>query len=94
MSYDFCNKHKMHAVERKTNAMINKNKNLSKKLDRSKGHHLLENFLMFHLSLTSTCWDKKYQPLTIDMTKDKYTGRYGLGLNSLFVPNSSTSFIN
>ena len=22
--------------------------------------------------LTSTCWDKKYQPLTIDMTKDKY----------------------
>ena len=25
--------------------------------------------------LTSTCWDKKYQPLIIDMTKDKYTGR-------------------
>ena len=22
-------------------------------------------------NLTSTCWDKKYQPLTIDMTKDK-----------------------
>ena len=21
--------------------------------------------------LTSTCWNKKYQPLTIDMTKDK-----------------------
>ena len=24
--------------------------------------------------LTKTCWNKKYQPLTIDMTKDKYTG--------------------
>ena len=39
--------------------------------------------------LTSTCWNEKYQPLTIDMTKDKYTGRYRLGLNSIFVPNSS-----
>ena len=26
--------------------------------------------------LTSTCWNEKYQPLTIDMTKDKYTRRY------------------
>ena len=24
--------------------------------------------------LTSICWNKKYQPLTIDMTKDKYQG--------------------
>ena len=39
--------------------------------------------------LTSTCWNKKYQPLTIDMTKDKYTGRYRLGLNSIFVPDST-----
>ena len=39
--------------------------------------------------LTSTCWNEKYQPLTIDMTKDKYTGRYRLGLNSIFVQNSS-----
>ena len=39
--------------------------------------------------LTSTCWNEKYQPLTIDMTKDKYTGRYRLGLNSIFVPNTS-----
>ena len=39
--------------------------------------------------LTSTCWSEKYQPLTIDMIKDKYTGRYGLGLNSIFVPDSS-----
>ena len=39
--------------------------------------------------LTSTCWDKNYQPLTIDMTGDKYTGRYRLGLNSIVVPNSS-----
>ena len=39
--------------------------------------------------LTSTCWNKRCQPLTIDMTKDKYTGRYRLGLNSIFVPDSS-----
>ena len=39
--------------------------------------------------LTSTCWNEKYQPLTIDMTKDKYTGRYRSGLNSMFVPDSS-----
>ena len=39
--------------------------------------------------LTSTCWNKNFQPLTIDMTKDKYTGGYRLGLNSIFVPNSS-----
>ena len=39
--------------------------------------------------LTSICWIKNYQHLTIDMTKDKYTGRYRLGLNSIFVPDSS-----
>ena len=39
--------------------------------------------------LTSTCWNEKYQPLTIDMTKDKFTGRYRINLNSIFVPNSS-----
>ena len=39
--------------------------------------------------LTSTCWNKNYQPITIDMTKDKYTGRYRLGLNSIFVPDGS-----
>ena len=39
--------------------------------------------------LTSTCWNKNYQPLTIDMTKDKYCGRYRLGMNSIFVPDSS-----
>ena len=39
--------------------------------------------------LTSTCWNKIYQPLTFVMTKDKYTGRYRLGLNSIFVPYSS-----
>ena len=38
---------------------------------------------------TSTCWKEKYQPLTIDMAKDKFCGRYRLGLNSIFVPNSS-----
>ena len=39
--------------------------------------------------LTSTCWNEKYQAPTIDMTKDKYTGRYLLGLFSIFVPNIS-----
>ena len=24
--------------------------------------------------LTSTCWNKNYQPLTIDLTKDRYQG--------------------
>ena len=31
--------------------------------------------------LTSTCWNKNYQPLTIDTTKNKYRGRYRLRLN-------------
>ena len=48
--------------------------------------------------LTSTFWNKNYQPLTIDVTKDKYTGRYRLGLNSIFVPDTTPfyylSFIN
>ena len=39
--------------------------------------------------LSSTCWNKVYQPPTIDMTKDKFTGRYRLGLNSMFVPDST-----
>ena len=40
-------------------------------------------------SLISICWNQNYLPLTIDMTKDKYTGRYRLGLDSIFVPNCS-----
>ena len=39
--------------------------------------------------LTSTCWNEKYQPLTIGMTKDKYTGRYRLGVNSIFLNSLS-----
>ena len=39
--------------------------------------------------LTSTCWKEKYQPLTIDLAKDKYTARYRLGLNSIIFPDSS-----
>ena len=39
--------------------------------------------------LTSTCWNKNYQPLTIDMTKDNYTGRYRLNLSSIFVPDTT-----
>ena len=39
--------------------------------------------------LTSTCWNEKNQSLTIDITKDKFYGRYRLGLNSIFVPDIS-----
>ena len=39
--------------------------------------------------LTATCWNKHYQPLTIDMTKDKFTGRYRPELDSIFVPDTS-----
>ena len=39
--------------------------------------------------LTSTCVNKRYQPLTIDMTEDKYTGRNHLRSNSKFVPDGS-----
>ena len=39
--------------------------------------------------LTSSCWNEKHQPLIIEMTKDRYQSRYSLGLNSIFVPNSS-----
>ena len=39
--------------------------------------------------LTSICWNEKHQPPTFDMTKDRYRGCYGLGLNSIFVPDSS-----
>ena len=44
--------------------------------------------------LTSTCWNEEYQHLTIDMTKDKYQGRHPLGLNSLFVPDSSPFYFH
>ena len=37
--------------------------------------------------LTSICWNERYRPLTNDMTKDKYIGRYRLGLFSLFIPD-------
>ena len=39
--------------------------------------------------LTSTCWDNKYQPVTFDMTRCRYTGCYRLGLKNSFVPDSS-----
>ena len=39
--------------------------------------------------LTSVCWNKKYHPLRNDMTKDKYTGRYRLGLNNICIPDSN-----
>ena len=39
--------------------------------------------------LTSLCWNEKNQSLTIDMTKEKYTGRDRKGLNSILVPDSS-----
>ena len=44
--------------------------------------------------LTSTCWNESYQLLTIDMTKVRKTGRYRLGLNSLFVPDTNDHGMN
>ena len=44
--------------------------------------------------LASTCWNEKNQPLTIDMTKNKYAGHYRLGLNSIFVRDSSLFLYN
>ena len=41
MSYDFYNKHNMHAVEWKLNAMVNKNKILINKLECSKRRPLI-----------------------------------------------------
>ena len=35
--------------------------------------------------LTSICWDDKHHFFTIDVTKDNYTGRYRLGLETLFI---------
>ena len=40
-------------------------------------------------SLISICWNEKYIPLTIDMTKTAYDGRYRLGLNSIFIPDTN-----
>ena len=40
--------------------------------------------------LSSSSWNEKYQPNTIAMTRDKYTGRYHLGSNSIFAPDTFT----
>ena len=37
---------------------------------------------------TSTSWNENYKRLTIGLTRDKYTGGYRLGSNSLFIPDS------
>ena len=42
--------------------------------------------------LCNSCWQTKFQPLTIDMSKDKYCGRYRVGLDTIFVPNSDPLF--
>ena len=41
--------------------------------------------------LSSLCWNGKYQPLTIDLTKDKKTGRHRLGLKNFFDSHSPPS---
>ena len=41
-------------------------------------------------NLTNAGWNEKYQPITIDMTKDNFTGRYRVGINSTFVQDSSS----
>ena len=44
MSYDFNIKHNMHAVERKLNAKINKNKSLINEFNRIRRHPLNRKF--------------------------------------------------
>ena len=44
MSNDFCIKHNMHAIEWKSNAMINKNKSLINKFPRNWRHPLNRKF--------------------------------------------------
>ena len=39
--------------------------------------------------LTSTCWNEKYQPFTIGMTKYNQTGQYRLGLKIIILPTIS-----
>ena len=39
--------------------------------------------------LTSTCWNKQYQPLTIDMTQNAYDGAYRIGLKAKFIPDTT-----
>ena len=39
--------------------------------------------------LAFTCWNEKYQTITIDMTNDKFCGRYRLGLSSNIIPDGS-----
>ena len=39
--------------------------------------------------LTSTYWNEKYQPPLIDMTKNRFCGRYRLGLILIFVPETN-----
>ena len=49
MSDNFYNRHNMHAVEWKLNAMINKNKTLIKKFDRNWRHSLYRKFESYRL---------------------------------------------
>ena len=53
-SYDFYIKHSMDAVEWKLNAMINKNKNLTIKLDRNCRRTLKRKFESYHVWLLLT----------------------------------------
>ena len=39
--------------------------------------------------LCSMCWQTKYQPLIIDMSKEMYQRKYRLGLDSIFIPKSN-----
>ena len=63
MSYDFCFKHNMHAVDCRLNALINKNKILNNKLGRSKRHPVIrffshvpfKNYLMYMTNITDDC---------------------------------------
>ena len=44
MTYDYCNKHNMHAVEWKLISIINENKKMIKKFNRNRRHPLNRDF--------------------------------------------------
>ena len=54
----------------------------------------MDNALKEFKFLTSTCWNEKYQPINIEKTNDKHTGRYRVGQKSLFVSRSKTLWTN
>ena len=68
---------------------IFKSKNFRDVINRYQDKASMDMTLNEFKLLPSTCWNEKYQPLTIDMTKDKNMGRYRLGIKRTIVLDNS-----